>query len=193
MLTQSPHNPWFAVHIRMHNQDQVETTLRYKGYDVFGPTHAVARRVGGREKNVQKPLFPGYLFCSLDPQHRLPVLTVPGVISILGVGNVPTPVDAEVIEAIRRTVASGLTVEPFRLMQPGEPVCVKHGPLAGIEGVFVNYRGRSRLVIVVKTLNDRAVSVEMDRSAVTPLPPPCATNRPRVPVSEVGYWSKVAS
>ena len=192
-MNSEPFKPWFAVHTRMHNQGQVETTLRYKGYDVFGPTHAVTRRIGGREKIVQKPLFPAYLFCSLDPQHRLPVLTVPGVISILGVGNVPTPVDTEVIEAIRRAVASGLPLEPFRLMQPGEPVRVKHGPLEGIEGTFVNYRGRSRLVIVVKALNDRSVSVEMDRSAVTPLPPPVTANRPRVPVSEVGYWSKVAS
>jgi transcription termination/antitermination protein NusG len=136
---------------------------------VFGPSYTDTRLVGGREKSFRKPLFPGYLFCSFDPYCRLPVLTVPGVISILGVGNSPTPVEPHEIDAIRRTVASGLPVEPFRLVQPGEPVRVKHGPLSGIEGVVVNYKGKCRLVITVKPLNDRSISVELDRSAIVPL------------------------
>lgn len=187
MLTES--QSWFAIHIRMHDHNTVDTVLRHKGYEVFDPSYNDTRLIGGREKSVRKPLFPGYLFCSLDPHYRLPVLTVPGVISILGVGNMLTPVAPEEIDAIRRTVASGLPVEPYRLLQPGEPVRVKKGPLAGIVGVVVNYKGKCRLVITVKALNDRSVSVELDRSAITPLQSPLVMADPRAPARAAGYWT----
>jgi transcriptional antiterminator RfaH len=158
--------PWFALHVRMHDHGRVETALHHKGYDVFAPTYLTTRVAAGRERPVQKPLFPGYLFCSLDPQYRLPVLTVPGVIRILGLGTSVTPVPTDEIESIRRTVNSGLPFEPFRLLEPGELVEVQSGPLAGIKGVVVYHKGKYRVVVTVTALNDRAVSVEVDRAAI---------------------------
>jgi transcription termination/antitermination protein NusG len=169
MSEQVNSNPWFAVHIRIYKHENVETSLRHKGYEVFAPSYTAKRVVSGRERQFPAPLFPGYLFCALDPHDRLPVLTVPGVIGILGTTYTPTAIPAEEIEAIRRTVASGLPFEPFDLLQPGDPVQVQRGPLAGIKGVVVHHKGRCRLVIQVTALNDRAVSVEVDQSSVAPL------------------------
>lgn len=169
--------PWFAVHIRIYKHENVETSLRNKGFEVFAPSYMARRVVAGRERQIPAPLFPGYLFCSLDASERLPVLTIPGVIRILGTGNALTVVPADEIEAIRRTVASGLPVEPFDLLQPGEPVQVQSGPLAGIKGEVVYHKGKHRLVIRVTALNDRAVSVEVDQSIVVrsvPVPFPAA-------------------
>jgi transcription antitermination factor NusG len=105
------------------------------------------------------------------------------VIRILGNGNALTPVPTEEIEAIRRAVASGLPVEPFDLLQPGEPVQVQTGPLAGIKGEVVYHKGKHRLVIRVTALNDRAVSVEVDHTNVARLPA-FAFERARVSQSE---------
>ena len=157
---------WFAVHIRIYDHEHVEASLINKGFEVFAPSYVTKRIVSKREREVRAPLFPGYLFCALDPQKRVPVLTTPGVIGILGTGKTLTPVAAEEIEAVRRVVASGLPVEPYHLLQPGEAVEVKSGRLAGIKGVVVHYRGRCRLVIRVTILNDRAVSVEVDPATV---------------------------
>lgn len=170
MLEACTSNPWFALHIRMHDHENVETALQHKGYDVLAPSY-IATRVSstGRERHTRRPLFPGYLFCSLDPGYRLGVLTVPGVIRILGMGSSVTPVPTHEIEAIRRTVASGLPVEPFRLLQPGELVEVKSGPLAGVKGTVVYHKGKYRVVITVSALNNRAVSVEVDRTILTRL------------------------
>jgi transcription antitermination factor NusG len=162
-------NPWFAVHIRIYKKEIVQQSLRHKGFEVFAPSYTARRVVAGRERKFAAPLFPGYLFCALDPRYRLPVLTVPGVIGILGNTFTPTPIPAEEIEAIRRTVVSGLPFEPFHLLQPGEPVQVQTGPLAGVKGVVVHYKGKCRLVIRVTALNDRAVSVEVDQSMVARL------------------------
>jgi transcription termination/antitermination protein NusG len=172
--------PWYALHVRAHDQTNVELSLRHKGYEVFSPTYFATRRIGGRCKSVLRPLFPGYLFCSFDSQIRLPILMVPGVISILANGNRLIPVEESEIEAIRRTVASGLPVEPFQLIQPGQPVQVWEGPLTGLQGVVVNFKGKNRLIITVSALNNRCISVELDRSAVVPLRDSARVPRPAV-------------
>jgi transcription antitermination factor NusG len=160
--------PWFALHIRMHDHANVETALQHKGYEVLSPYYVATRTTpGGREKQVRTPLFPGYLFCSLDPRYRLGVLTVPGVKRILGMGSSMTPVPAYEIEAIRVTINSGLPFEPFQMLEPGEVVEVQRGPLAGVKGIVVYHKGKHRVVITVSALSNRAVSVEVDRADVT--------------------------
>jgi transcription antitermination factor NusG len=186
-------NPWFALHIRIYRQESVETALRHKGYEVFAPSYIARRIVAGRERQFPAPLFPGYLFCSLDPHHRLPVLTVPGVIGILGTTHTPTSIPAEEIEAIRRTIFSGLPFEPFQLLRPGEPVQVQRGPLAGVKGVVVHHKGGCRLVIRVTALNDRAVSVEVDQSMVTRLTPAPFPPAGRLVAGSAQYYGKAAS
>ena len=163
--------PWFALHIRIYKNDSVEASLRNKGFEVFAPSYMAKRVVAGRERQIPAPLFPGYMFCSLDAAERLPVLTIPGVIKILGTRTALTVIPAEEIETIRRAIASGLPLEPFDLLQPGEPVEVQSGPLAGIRGEVVYHKGRHRVVIRITALNDRAVSVEMDQANVARLTP----------------------
>jgi transcription antitermination factor NusG len=193
MTEQINSNPWFALHIRVYKQEFVETSLRHKGYEVFAPSYTARRLVAGRERQFPAPLFPGYLFCALDPHYRLPVLTVPGVIGILGTTHTPTAIPTEEIEAIRRTIASGLPFEPFQLLQPGEPVRVQTGPLAGIEGVVVHHKGGCRLVISVTALNGRAVSVELDQSAVVRLTPSIFPPVRRLVAGAAQYYDRIAS
>lgn len=184
--------PWFALHTRIYKSESIEASLRNKGFEVFAPTYVARRVVAGRERKIPAPLFPGYMFCSLDAAERLPVLTVPGVIRILGTRTAFTVIPNEEIEAIRRTIASGLPVEPFDLLQPGEPVQVQTGPLAGIRGEVVYHKGRQRLVIRISALNDRAVSVEVDHSCVARLTP-AIFPAGRLFASPVRYYEEAAS
>jgi transcription antitermination factor NusG len=184
--------PWFALHIRIYKNDSVEASLRNKGFEVFAPSYIAKRVVAGRQRQIPAPLFPGYMFVSLDAAERLPVLTIPGVIRILGTGNAFTVIPTEEIEAIRRTVASGLPLEPFDLLQPGQPVQVQRGPLSGIRGEVIYHKGRHRLVIRVTALNNRAVSVEVDQASVARLTP-AIFPAGRVFAEPARYYEEVAS
>jgi transcription antitermination factor NusG len=168
---------WFALHVRMHEYHNIEKALDSKGYEVFAPTYEPKAK---RRRRARVPLFPGYLFCSLDPRQRTPVLTVPGVIRILGLGHSVCPVPTQEIESLRRTVDSGLPLESIRLLEPGEPVVVQSGPLAGVKGVVVYHKGSYRVVITVSALNDRAVAVEVDRSALISLKASSVTQEPQM-------------
>ena len=108
------------------------------------------------------PLFPGYLFCRMNPHNRLPVLQTPGVIQIVGVGKSPIPVEEEEIAAIQRAEKSGLSVMPWPYLKVGHVARIEDGPLSGLTGIVVKIKSGLKLVLSV-TLLQRSVAVEVDR------------------------------
>lgn len=126
------------------------------------------RRWSDRVKEVEVPLFSGYLFCRFDPHDRqVPILGTPGVISIVGAGKTPIPVPDAEIEAIRSVVRSGLKAQPWPYVKLGTPVYIERGPLAGLEGIVTNTDKVCRLMVSVSLLQ-RSVAVEIDRDWVRP-------------------------
>jgi transcription antitermination factor NusG len=121
-------------------------------------------------KEVELPLFSGYLFCRFDINKRLPILITPGVMHVVGIGKTPQPVEEDEIAALQSLVFSGLQAEPRSYLNIGERVRIEIGPLSGVEGVLVALKGSSRLVLSVSLLQ-RSVSVEIDESWVVPVDP----------------------
>jgi transcription antitermination factor NusG len=167
-ITQTSGHPWFALNAKFRYEDFVATHLRGKGYEVFLPVYTTRRRWSDRVKEVEAPLFPGYLFCRFDVTNRLPILTTPGMIQIVGFGKTPTPVSEGEIDAIQKAIGNDLAREPWPFSQIGQRARVEHGPLRGIEGVLHNVKGRHRLVLSV-TLLQRSIAVEIDSAWVTPI------------------------
>ena len=53
--------------------------------------YRVHHRWSDRIEELEEPYFPGYIFCRFDPRNRLPILTTPGVQSVLGIGKSERP------------------------------------------------------------------------------------------------------
>jgi len=164
---------WFAVHCKPRHEKVVSEVLRGKGYEEFLPLYRGRHRSGGRFKDVFLPLFPTYLFCRLDPTHRLPVLSTPGVHSIVGAGKRPLPVDDAELEAIRRLTSSGLSLLPWPFIHAGDHVRLEEGPLRGLEGILHATSTGPRVIVSV-TLLQRSVAVPVDRRWIRPLGRPSA-------------------
>jgi len=159
---------WFAVHVRPRHEKSVSRGLNAKGYREFLPTYTTRSRWADRYKDVERPLFPGYLFCQFNPKQRLLILETPGVASIIGFGNRPVPVDEEEIRSVRAIVESGLPVAPHVPLKIGHRVRICAGPLNGLTGTLSKVRKTDRLVVTVGLLQ-RAVAVQIDRSWVAPV------------------------
>ena len=153
--------PWFALQVRTRHESGVANYLRGQGYESFLPLYKCRKRWSDRIKEVQTPLFPGYLFCRFDAQDRLPIMKTPGVMQIVGVNRVPVAVDESEINAIQTLVATGLPNQPWPFLQVGEKVRIESGSLCGIEGILMDFKGSHRLVLSI-TLLQRSVSVEID-------------------------------
>jgi transcription antitermination factor NusG len=160
--------PWFALRLRSNSERIASAHLRQRGYQEFAPSYKVEKRWSDRIKQIDQFLFPGYLFCRFDPNDRLPVLSAPGVVEVVGFGKLPQHIPEAEIERVRRMVNSGLLVTPYPYVQVGQAVLIERGPLGGVEGILVEVKGNARLVVSVNLLR-RSVSAEVDRHSIRPI------------------------
>ena len=158
---------WFAIRVKSQCEKMVSEALRYKGYEEFLPLYWSRRRWSDRIKVIQLPLFAGYLFCRFDLAHRSSILTIPGVCHVVGQGKVPFPVETGELESIRLAVSSGQKIEPWRGLEVGNTVRIENGPLRGIEGMLLRFKGSNHLILGVQLLQ-RSVAVEVDENWVMP-------------------------
>jgi transcription termination/antitermination protein NusG len=160
--------PWFALRVRPNYEKPVAAALRGKGLQEFLPLVRTKRQWSDRVKVMDLPLFPGYLFCRLNLEERMPVLTTPGFLYLVGVGKNPEPVDESEIAAIQSVLRSGLTVTPWPSLMVGQKVRLMHGPLRGLEGVLTKIANQHRMFVSV-TLLKRSISVEVAPEWIHPI------------------------
>jgi transcription antitermination factor NusG len=159
---------WYALYVRSRHEKVVECGLRGKGYTAFSPFYRTKRKRVDRIAEIDVPLFPGYVFCLFDSTKRLPILTTPGIVGIVGGGNRPEPVDDAEISSIRTLALSGRSVQPWPFLRAGQRVRLQAGPLVGAEGIFLRVKDEYHLVVSV-TLLQRSVSVMVEKEFVAPL------------------------
>ena len=164
---------WYALHVRNRFERVVARNLKGKGYEEFLPLYRRTNRWSDRTKQIELPLFPGYVFCRFNPVNRMPILTTPGVNAIVGIGKTIMPVEEREIDNIRSVIQSDSSLEPCQFLQIGQRVCVQYGPLAGTEGMVTMLKNTCRLVISVNLLQ-RSVAVEIDRDCLKLLDTPAA-------------------
>ena len=165
----SINNSWYALRVRNRFENAVATHLHARGYESFLPLYKCRHRWSDRFKEIDLPLFPGYVFCQFNPMNRLPILSIPGVVHVVGVGKTPVPIDETEIAAIQAAVKSGLASRPWPFLQVGHGVKIEYGPLRGVEGILLGFGKDQRLVLSISLLQ-RSVAVQVDAAWVLPMP-----------------------
>jgi len=166
--------PWFAVRVKSNYEKPVSAVLRGKGFEEFVPTFSSKRRWSDRIKVVDVPLFPGYLFCRLDLDKRLPLLTTPGFLYLVGKGKTPEPIEEQEVLAIQSLVRSGLPTLPWPSIMVGQKVRLERGPLRGVEGIVAKIADQHRIYVNV-TLLQRSVFVQVDPEWIRSVGRPSST------------------
>jgi transcription antitermination factor NusG len=157
---------WYAIYTRSRHEKVVAEELWRRDIEVFLPLRNVVSKWKDRKKEVQFPLFPGYLFANVIMRdRRLDILKVPSVVRIIGFQDRPEPIPDDQIVAVKTLVFSELPYDPFPDMAVGDRVRVRRGPLRGLEGMLVEKKSRYRFVISVDLIQ-QAVSCEIDSADV---------------------------
>jgi transcription antitermination factor NusG len=173
---------WYALCTRHQHEKTVAHVLTSKGFETFLPLYSAARKWADRTKLISLPLFPCYVFLHGDLERRLDILTTPGVHALVSFNGQPAAIAPAEIDAVRRAVEYGSRVEPHPLLNCGDRVRVKCGPLQGVEGILVRKKNLYRLVVSVAMLG-KAVAVEVDAFLVERL------NGKRPNVEGIGHAS----
>ena len=159
-------HPWYAIRTKSNQERITSLSLANKGYDCYLPSYNERGRLTDRLVVLERPLFPGYLFCRFDVKLRMPILTTPGIMSILGCGSKPLPIAESEITAIQTLLGSGCAAKPCPFIRKGQRIRVMSGCMKGLEGILLEQKSTWRLVISV-TILQRSVSVEIDRDLIS--------------------------
>jgi transcriptional antiterminator RfaH len=102
-------------------------------------------------REVEHPLFPGYIFVCLGPGDRLAVLQTSGVVYILGNGKSPIPLEDHEVLALR-VGAQRASLVPHPFLCTGDKVCITRGPFHGVKGCVQQNDGQLTLVVTIQLL-----------------------------------------
>jgi transcription antitermination factor NusG len=158
---------WYAVRVKANRERVTAASFGAKGLDHCLPISVRRRRRLDRMESVERPLFPGYVFCQFQRSQRTAVLATPGVVHVVSSGGLPIPVDPEEMSAIRAVCQSGLDAEPCDYLEVGQSVLLVGGPLAGLRGLICNVKAGRRVVVNVSLLR-RAVCLEVHAAWLEP-------------------------
>jgi transcription antitermination factor NusG len=160
---------WFALTVKHQHERRVEGVLCASGVDTFLPLYRERRQWSDRVKDLDAPLFAGYLFGRFAWNDRARIANTPGVARIVGFAGLPAPVTEQEIEGVRAALASKLPLGPWPyLLKAGGRVRIERGPLRGIEGTLLREGSCLRLVLGVELLQ-RSLAVEVDPEMIGPI------------------------
>lgn len=159
---------WYALRTRSRHEKLVRDRLVKQGNEPLLPTLMRVSQWKDRKKAIEVPLFTGYCFARFAWTERLPVLTVPGVVSIVSSGTTPQPVSEEEINALKVLMDSTLPYDAHPYLREGMAVEVIRGPLEGVRGVLLRKDKRYRLILSVHLIK-QAAAVEIDAADVMPI------------------------
>ena len=151
---------WIAFYTLSRREKDLMRKLEAASIPFSAPL--VKRRLrspGGRTRISHVPLFPGYVFSFVDDEQRRAALATNTIARWLPIPDAAAFVDD--LRSIKRLIDTDRPLTPEALLEPGQPVRVRSGPLAGLEGTVVKRRGEQRLVVAVRFLNQGA-SIELE-------------------------------
>jgi transcription antitermination factor NusG len=166
-----PH--WFAAYTIPRHEKHVQELLTERGIENFLPLYRATRQWKKSCPAVlDLPLFPTYVFVRIGRMARGRVLSMPGVLSIVGSPNRPWPLPDSEMEALQLGIQAH-KIEPHPYLRFGETVRIKAGLMSGVEGILIRKKNEFRVVITVNTIM-RSVAVEVDVDDIEPLKTPVA-------------------
>lgn len=159
---------WYALSVRHQHERQTERVLQLRGWETLVPVYRSRRQWSDRVKEIESPLFSGYVFCRFSIRDRVQIEDTPGVAQIVKFNGLAAALEDREIEQVRAMVGSGARLSPWPYLRAGDRVQVVRGPLRGIEGTLLRDGGEARVVVSVEMLQ-RSIAVEVDPTMVVPL------------------------
>lgn len=123
---------WYLAQLKPNCSGIARRNLERQGFETFLPFELETRVRGGRHASAKVPLFPGYLFVSLDPETApwRKINSTLGVARLVSFSARPAPVPQPIVDGLMcRCDASGRLIELAQL-SPGDQVRVTKGPLS---------------------------------------------------------------
>ena len=179
-LLVTPGMNWFVLRVASNKEDSVRETLlrkiKIEGFEhlvnrILVPTEKEKIIKAGKQKIVEKKLYPGYVFVEmqLEDDGRIPqdvfflIKETTGVGDFIGTAGRPSPMSIPEIEKMQMA-SKPAEEQPTVKMEfaPGDHIKIREGPFENMEGTVDELLPDQGKVRVVVTIFGRATPIELE-------------------------------
>jgi len=152
--------PWFALYTTPRREKRIAAQLQQNRFETFLPVYRTVYLWKNRTRAaLDLPLFPCYVFVRTAQEHRGSVLSVPGVLSLVGSRREAWPLPDFEIEKLRAGMGQ-LNAEPHPYLATGDRARIRSGPLSGMEGVLIQGKNGPWVVLTIEAIK-RSISIKV--------------------------------
>jgi transcription antitermination factor NusG len=146
---------WHVVYSRSRAEKKVLIELQFQGIEAYLPLQRKLRQWSDRKKWIEVPLISGYIFVFITRKEYDKVLQTNGVVTYVRFEGKAAVIPDEQIEYIKKMLSQPeIPVDVYtQLINPGDKVEVTVGPLIGLKGTLVSFRGKKRVAVQIQQLN----------------------------------------
>lgn len=155
--------PWYCIHVHPRMEDLAIKHLDYQGFKTFLPVMPAIVGRRGKQQQVERPLFPGYLFVTfdldIDPWHA--------ILSTIGVKHLfrkPSGYPAQMPPAVMK-LAREQSIPLRQEIKVNDVAYVLAGPFAAQQGICT-LADNQRVNILLRMLGQE-LNVSFPRNAVS--------------------------
>lgn len=160
---------WFLAYTLPKSELKAELHLGAQGFRTYLPQIWKTTRHARQLRTVRAPLFPRYLFVTLDlgRDRWLSVRSTVGVSSLFTTRDgQPVPVPAGIVESLIEQCDGNVTRLDTRLVK-GQHVRILSGPFADFVGTLQRLDATERVQVLLEMMGT-SVPVTLHRSALSP-------------------------
>jgi transcriptional antiterminator RfaH len=160
---------WYVVQTQVNGESKAAQNLLRQGFEVYLPHYLKRRRHARRVDFTVKPLFPRYLFVTIDmaTQRWRSIQSTFGVARLVTNGDDPAAVPDGVVSTLkaREDEKGFIKLDSKPTFQPGDKVRVLAGAFMDSAGLFSSLADHDRVSILLDMLG-RKVRVLLDADMV---------------------------
>jgi len=159
--------PWFVANTRPQGEVQARAHLERQGFHVFCPLYRKTIRHARQRREVEAPLFPGYIFVQLDLSQPWTIVNgTRGVRRLLAQGERPLALPAGFVETLQRQMREQGVIALEPAFGIGAAVRIVEGPFAELIGTVERLDATGRVQVLLELLG-RSVAVKMRCEGLT--------------------------
>jgi len=153
---------WFLIYTKPREEERAKKNLENQGFETFLPM--IAREKKSQPKSFFfKPLFPRYLFTTinLERDNWAQIKSTRGVSHVVVFGDKIVAVPNTVLTFLKTRVDDNDIVKQkitSQILQKGDKLVIKKGPLQGKEAIFLSATGKERVRILLKLMNELIIA-----------------------------------
>ncbi len=144
---------WYVVYTHVQKDWVARDHLDRQGLVSYLPVSRKVIRHARTVREVERPLFPRYLFVrvALEGRAHHPVRSTIGVNGIVCHGDVPIPVPEGIIDSLKSNEDSEgvIALGSAMAFNKGDRVRITSGQFEGIEALFTEMKDSDRVVLLL--------------------------------------------